>query len=282
MGYFCYILLILFSGAAGGAIYSLPIRESHRVRLPFYRNKRGECIDLEAGICGHMFIGAGAGLLLVSLAISHLNFNVEPAVAQAAGLFLSKGLLGNDGLLVVIKTMATALVGGFLGLKLIVKIADQSLAQTNTKVAQLHDEVHELGNTTLLYQHLLSARTLMGQPDLAGALNEIEKSLAIKPTKHGELVKGMILRRRNDLGKAIEALNRALKLPPDIFSKDDSGVYWNKACYLKLINPENLPEIMESIDRSIEINPSFKADIATDEDLKDLLDKPQFKDHYQS
>jgi hypothetical protein len=273
MGYFNYLFLVIICGGCGGLVYSLTTRNCHDLQIPFFRK-----MPITLGCLGHMFIGSCAGFLLVVLFVE-VDLDISKAVPDAVGAFTPTTPLGREGVLVAMKTIGIALVGGFLGLKLITKLADE----TGQRLGNLEEKVQEQEIEADIYRHALFARGLRGEKDIVAATREIEKSLAIRPTKFGEFVNALIMRSKKDYQGAIGALDRALKLPSDTFVKDDSNVLWNKACYLALSDPtRNLSEIINNLDLSIKISPSYRDDIKGESDLKGVLDSPIFKEHYNS
>jgi hypothetical protein len=127
MGYLCFIGWILLSGSLGGLVYSLTTGESHKLRMPqrirdkkapakeqvvtFWSLPRFETTGIDTGFLGHMLIGAVGGTLLFSLTVSHLNFDVSPAIGDHR--FSSSKPLPAGAVLVLIHTLGICAVGGF-------------------------------------------------------------------------------------------------------------------------------------------------------------------------
>jgi hypothetical protein len=300
MGYYCFILWVLLSGSLGGLVFSLTTGESHKLRLPArIRDKKKpqpsapnskpwfnwpslnfEVTGIDTGFFGHMIIGAVGGIILFSLTVSHLNFDVSPAIGDLR--FHSSRNIGKDGMLVLVHTLSLGVIGGFLGLRVIVKVADEAFKKLGKEVENIKGQLTKSEENTAVQRHIFLARALIQQPDLEGALAEIEKALAIHPTKHSELVKGLILKRKGELRGAVEALDRAFSLEPDVFVKDNGGVHWNKACYLALLDPvSNLDAVISNLDQSLSIRPEFKDDIKGEKDFAALLDNPKFQAHFK-
>lgn len=273
MGYVCYISLALIGGLLGGTIYSLATGSSHKIHLPFFGKQ-------DTGCLGDIFVGSFSGLILLSIAIAHFNFNIDAAVAVDAHPFFSPSPLGRSGMLVVIHTLSISLIGGFLGLKLIELLAEKALKELQKDVGNLAGQLQEKDKKDAAFRHAAFARELCYEKKFGDAEAEISTSLKAYPTKFGELVFGLILKRQGKLKDAIAALDRAMKLPPDSFLPTDAAIFWNKACYIALLEPTNFADIFGNLDKSLAIKPAYRNDIKGEDDLKHLLDKPEFKTHY--
>jgi tetratricopeptide (TPR) repeat protein len=280
MGYLCFIFWVLFGGACGGLIYSLTTDSTHQLRVPFYRKNR-RYVDIETGCLGHIFIGAFSGLLLITIVIHEFAGDIAAAVQDTAGPFTAAGPLGKVGLQSVLYSLCISLIGGFLGLKLITRVAAGALQEIDNKIEKLRGKVHQQEDEAAIFGHTVLARALINENELGAAAQEVEKSLKIRPTKFAEFVNALVLSRQGDFEGAVAALDRALALPPDKMAKNDPTLHWNKACYLAQIDPDKyLPQIINELDVSIESRPGYRGDVATEEQLGPVLDKPDFRKHF--
>jgi hypothetical protein len=191
MGYVCFISWVMLGGACGGLIYSLTTEDTHQIRVPFYRKGR-RCADIETGCLGHMFVGAFAGLLLIAIVIHEFSYDITGAVQDTAGPFSAAKPLGKAGLLTVLYSLCISLIGGFLGLKLITRIASGALQEIDNKIEKLRGKMHEQQDEAAIFGHTVLARSLITEGDLGAAAQEIKKSLGIRPTKFAEFVNAQI------------------------------------------------------------------------------------------
>ena len=156
----------------------------------------------------------------------------------------------------------------------------QDLEQAKARLESLNRDMDERAKKQAAFDGAFYAK-MMKDEDIVAAATAITKSLETYPTKLGEFVNALIYRRKKRYDQAIAALDRALDLPTDEYFSNNASIYWNKACYLAISAPERQAEIIWNLDRSIEIKPRYRDDVAKDPDLRPLLDKPDFAQHFQ-
>lgn len=183
-------------------------------------------------------------------------------------------------------------IGGFAGYRALAVVTDKMLAKMNELDARTKDLEASNSELEKANKHLeVGAKreaaidravyaSIVKDQDIGAATTAIKKSLDICPTKYGEFVNGMVLKRRGLLADASAAVDRALSLPPDEFCPTDASIYWNKACYVALSDPTKLSDIIGNLDRSIQIKPNYRDDIKTERDLRGVLDNPELKQHF--
>jgi tetratricopeptide (TPR) repeat protein len=287
MEYVYFIILIAAGGAAGGLTFSMTTDEFHRLRMPKLPGREKSDKDIETGCVGHMIIGSFAGILLVSLAITQVDGNLVTA-SQSEGPGTVAIGYNLAFLKILLYTFSVSLVGGFLGLRLIVRVSDAAVKQLGSRLNQIGDEVgsklSQFDNRIRLSSvadQIKLARALMVEGHVSDAQETIDRNLRDHPSKEGEFVKGLILKRRGLFREAIEALDRADKLPRLNGKNDKSAAIWfNKACYLALMNPADLESVITALDESIKITPSIRSDIASEPDFSDVVQNPRFRSHF--
>ncbi len=88
-------------------------------------------------------------------------------------------------------------------------------------------------------------------PSVQEALNEIEKHLKESPNDASAWnSKGVLLAQMKDFGAAIRALDRAIRLNPEL-----AEAYTNRGRVLLSIGPENADKALDSFDTALELSP---------------------------
>ena len=213
--------------------------------------------------------------------MAHLGYSVADAVQDTAGPFSAMKPLGKEGFKQVISSFGISLIGGFLGLQLISEVADRA---TREMFKRLKGEVEQQKEDTSIVNHAFLARSFLKEGFIDQAQEEIGKSLKIRSTRFGEFVSALILKQRADYAGAVGAIDRALRLPPDGYVRNDATLNWNKACYLARLDVDaNLKDILACLDQSLKLRPEYRNDLTTDDDLIEsgALDNPLFKEHFQ-
>lgn len=276
----CAFMVIFCFGAVAGIVSGFFQRKTVNGTVVVELNPssisfRKHLINLIIGVVGAFaFVPFGARIL--DLDFQHI-FNQGPL---------------QDTFKCLLFLISLSIIGGFAGYRALASLTDKMLARmneldlrtkeletANSKLGRANQELDEMAKREAAFDRAMYASIVKDQ-DIEAATTAIQKSLESYPTKYGEFVNGMVLKRKRKLNEAIQALDRAFLLPPDEFCPTDASLYWNKACYIALLEPTNLADIMGNLDRSIQIKSFYRNDILKEPDLAALLDNPIFVQHF--
>lgn len=271
------ILLMIAGGACGGYFYALTQDKFFWVVMPF----SGERVA--TGVLGHMSVGAGAGLVLVALAVKGFGLDLEP---------LFKWPYETDGVRALIQTSAVAIIGGYLGIKLL----DQVSEQVQEKLKALSKEVSsqketldlELANSLALQAKSLYSTNFANFaagviPDRI--LNEVaqlaEGSNARRKNSLAMAMLAEVKRIQKDLAASISYYDQAISLLPDPNLIKPHNLYFNRACVRSLTNdPRQLSSLVDDLKTYLKSPGVSGESIWTDEDLRWARSQPEFRKNF--
>src|SRR5690606_26897685 len=251
---FMTFMVALLFGAIGGFLYHIqqPVSEreglSH-ISWPGRQTAPGES-SFQLGVLGDCLYGAVGGLLALALLTRLVGEYVTP-IFQA-----SAASLGGELFIAWLYLIATSVLGGYLGLRLLRAATSSSLMRWKRQLNQLQqhvqileDELQESRSSLLLQEGVQK----LAQGYFSEAKASLEQALALTPGRARVLAylgycKALLAQERNrvegqeyvTLEQALQDLNEGIRLVEEKIDRRSeasvsAGMYYNRACiqYLK-------------------------------------------------
>ena len=239
-----YILFVLLSGGFGGFVCSFSDSKSYSIRLPITGKK------LHLGFIGNIIIGmlaGGTGLYFIGQMMDQDFWNLD--------------LIQNSNIKHCFAVFTMSSVCGYLGIKLLSKIADKFFTQIVDDMNHLKRETAETAADELATR----AKVCLLEGDPVGAIDFADNSIKIFENARAWGFKGNAYKMLNEYDQALASINRAIALN-DQDRRRKAFYYWNRACYKSLLN-EKLPSILADLKKSIELDQSLAGELLEDKDL---------------
>jgi tetratricopeptide (TPR) repeat protein len=262
------IFAIICGGIGGGFTLALVGGENYGLRMP-RRVPGGTTPDgnpekIDPGCFGELFVGLMAGLLGVAVACRTLKiemFKPSDADPLVQLFFVDFGI---------------AYVSGFLGLRLIRAVSERFLYDTVKAQGQDLKEVAR-------EQKFQSAQDAFRekQYDVAEHLFREQIQADGSTTIRGFIGLGRTLKRLGRFGDAIAVVDEAIRIRDrEELPGRVAVAYWNRACYKALSSGDvehDIDEIIADLQEALKIQPSYKLDLLSEEDLAKVREHPKFK-----
>lgn len=249
-----FVVALLF-GALGGFLYHLqqPLSEREglsQISWPGRHTSPSGETPFHLGVLGDCLYGAVGGLLMVALLTRLLGEYVTP-IFQASTISVSGELF-----IAWLYLIATSVLGGYLGLRLLRVASASSLMRWKRQLGQLQQQVQSLegelreSRSSLLLQEA-THKLLQGYLSEAKAF--LEQALLLTPSRARVLAylgycKALLAQEQNRVEgqdpvtfeQALQDLNEGIRLVEERIDRRSeasvsAGMYYNRACvqYLK-------------------------------------------------
>ena len=258
---YVYAFLVLAAGGFGGLVFSLSDPMPYELHVPFSDKKK-----INTGFFGHVLAGSlagGIGLLFIGQILDQDLWKLD---------LITKGCAKP-----LFTVFSLSAISGFLGLKLLSRLADKLLDQMARDLKGLKSETEELkrdNSETAADEIATRAKVALIEHRPTEALDYLEKSIKIFETARAWGFMANAWYQLKEYGQAISCVNKAIELS-DKDRRRMAVYHWNRACYKSLLK-EKIQSIVEDLKKSIDFERTFRDDLLRDQDLNYAREQDTF------